>query len=537
MQSMTWDELASWYVRHQKDGKHEIGRRTITKEIDNPARVGPDGQVDYSQPEKITQTLVEITGGDGSTITVREVPAPVGSLDPATGEYPNPSYEVHEFKDATSKPGTDAKPPEDRPNYDTGYMEVWNPKTQKWEQTQRPVTAATKPPAERSPAVSAPPNQQFIVERDPGTGSLKATRNPNFKGAPADRPQIVHIGGGKFARVTPDGQVELAADLSESKDESQVIQLQGGELARVHKDGRVDTLRPGREETVTVDGRPHAVVRDKDGKATGLRPLEVEGETFGEPEGAPTLETTPGGVVKGLEAYITWLADQVRAGKIKPADAARLRDQRVALAQAAINEQKEVRSGAEAELRGRIDQRGQDVQLANQRAATGAAIWGQANELGGRLIGRSRSGGQAMLASAELGRRQVERMGGLREIPREQPIVIQSGGTTVTIPASVGGGQAPAPERAPGGSVAPAEDAAPPPETPEFPAVAPVAPASVPPPDAAAFVPASAGGGRPPLDTTFAQTEDLFRSVWADDPRMEEALLRVRNHTLGVLAG
>lgn len=209
------------------------------------------------------------------------------------------------------------------------------------------------------------------------------------------------------------------------------------------------------DQVTTINGQPARVVRDENGKATGIEVLPITGQgtdpTFtGSP--APWM---PKAVVDDLQSYSKQLNEAVKTGAITPAKASALMEARRKEAAAAIDNQLDA---AKTVYGAGITERGQDVSLANARLSASQAGIQQGlsyfKEVNPWLKRGSTAGADAFLAIRNMAYQDAQRYGGLDTFQHTPiPAAVQSAansititspdGTTVTVPHGAGAAASP----------------------------------------------------------------------------------------------
>lgn len=462
----------------------------------------------------------------------------------------------------------------DNPNYDPTAPATISMQVLSWTNPKTGATISVRPSGQDSYEVVEQAGAKPASATDPGAAAqdanqveLQRQRERNAA-LPADQDPAYETDAERRARgrqtVTDQGTAaekaaaatrQAAADQRQAEQDKAAAEARNRPQVSYKKIGtktyKVLTYPDGREEVsesalppditddqiTTVNGQPARVVRDPNGKATGLEVLPVSGQgsdpTF---TGSPP-PWVPQAVRDDLTGYSKQLQDAVASGAITPARATQLMQDRYRSAQAAIDNQLDA---AKSVYTGETNQRTQDISLANARLTASQQGINRGldffKEVNPRLKEGSTAGADAFLAMRNLAYQDAQRYGGLNEIPRVPiPAALQSAansititqpdGTTVTVPH--GGGAA-----------------GPSPAAPAAPAMAPVQPSpDLPNPNAANLLgsmraPAPTGFAAvdqisnqieqgPPL--TFSSMEDTFRRAGMD----EDAIAASRRNFLG----
>lgn len=176
------------------------------------------------------------------------------------------------------------------------------------------------------------------------------------------------------------------------------------------------------------------VTTAQEGRAASADQRAAEKDSFGvEPDDAPPMTYTVGQLSSGLKTYSSWLSSQVKlytdsGGKqgIKPAEATRLMERRIALAESSLREQEGLGNAQKGLLDNATTQRGQSLTETQSRRGTAERIVtnSQSNIL--PLVKFAGKGGgglavDAMNAALDRGRQYVDSFGGMRESPEVSP--------------------------------------------------------------------------------------------------------------------
>jgi hypothetical protein len=205
---------------------------------------------------------------------------------------------------------------------------------------------------------------------------------------------------------------------------------------------------PGKDTTTTVtrngqtyiqhsvakpDGTSDIYHTDQSGARVQL-PAEADKSGYGvEPEGAPEQVYTAGQMTSGLRQYSSWLSAQVKLHKdsggtqgVSPADATKLMDRRIALAESALKEQEGLANAQSGLLTNATTQRGQTLGETQSRRGAAERISTSAQNTIAPLAakaGRGKGGLAVDAINAQLGRSReyIDAFGGFRESPEVNP--------------------------------------------------------------------------------------------------------------------
>jgi hypothetical protein len=250
----------------------------------------------------------------------------------------------------------------------------------------------------------------------------------------------------------PGGKTDAEIAAQTKADDAQVVNVSYTGTGKGRQ--KVTTYKSGRKATEAAPQNPTAVSvsYDKDGtKVTkyddGTETREQQNpvtaaqegraaskDAFGvEPEGAPEFTAAIGQVTAGLRTYSAWLSQQVKlyhdtngAQGVAPAEASKLMERRIALAEGAIKEQQSLESSQKGLLDNATTQRGQTLGDTRDRRSTANAF--QQNTLNQLLPMASKLGeGGAPLLNAAIndtlrsGIDYATAWGGMRESPEINP--------------------------------------------------------------------------------------------------------------------
>lgn len=347
--------------------------------------------------------------------------------NPDTGQY-----------DKDLGPADTGKPPEERPNYQTGFYEKYNPQTKQWEQTPRPVTAGEKPSAAASGTiVDRGSAGTFIVK--PDGSSVKIDIPP--KGEPNKTVTIKGDDGATY-EVKYDGEGNRLGTptllIAAAPDKPQVVTMPDGTKKQaIIKDGRI-----------VFEPIPGGEVRTSD------------------TSGLPDTKLQLGQISSELAAFQKALDADVVSGKIQKTDAVAIMTAKYKEAETKINEINSITGAQERIYSGDVTQRGQDSVLLGQRLNAATTGFGNAltsaGDLNKYVKPGSDAGAKALPALLAMQGLQQQFMGaGVDANPaRVEPgpalralaglTIETSDGTRITLP--TGGGSAPRTGTMSGGS-------------------------------------------------------------------------------------
>lgn len=319
----------------------------------------------------------------------------------------------------------------------------------------KPTESSTSVPRDAVPRTEGTPlpgggydnEQPVMVWRRPDgtvvkTEPLSADERKKWQ---EDREKSRNPGGKTDAQVKDD---ETKAEAQRKADDTTIVGVDYSGTGKNRK--KVTTYKSGRTQTdaAPTDATPVSTSYEPDGtkvtkyddgtetreqQAPGTRAAEqraAEQGAFGvEPEGAPPITYTVGQMTSGLQKYSQWLSQQVKLHKdsggkqgIAPAEATKLMERRIALAEAAIKEQGDLAT-AQGSQRGQdITQRGQTLGETQSRRGSAERLMTNAVSNVLPLAKGAGAGNGGLVADAitdlmGAGRGYVDAFGGFRESP------------------------------------------------------------------------------------------------------------------------
>lgn len=501
---MNQQQLEAWIAQNGGPAAVQFATKTVT--VKNPAKIltladgtdNPDYNPDTAVPATISMQVLSWTNPKtGASISVRpsgqdsyEVVEQTGTK-PANADPGAAAQDANEVELQRQREANNALPADQDPSYETDAQR----------RARGRQTALDQGAAAEKQATQARQAEQDKRQAEQDRAAAEA-RN---------RPQVSYkkVGTKTYKVLTyPDGRPD---EVSESALPPDITD----------------------DQITTVNGQPARVVRDANGKATGLEVLPVSGQgtnpTF---TGSPP-PWVPQAVRDDLTGYSKQLQDAVASGAITPARATQLMSDRYKSAQAAVDNQLDA---AKTVYGAGVTERGQDVTTANARLNYAQNAQAEALRTSTSINDWVNPGSDAGWNLYQSLRQQAyadaQRYGGLDKLPHTPvPAAIQSAansititqpdGTTVTVPH--GGGAA-----------------GPSPAAPPAPAMAPVQPSPDLPSPTAGLMDRAGPTGFAAVDQisnqieqggqlTFSGMEDTFRRAGMD----EDAIAASRQNFLG----